>query len=74
MPRHRASGPRQVLAGMWCSTMCARDNGPLRVIPGSHCGDRDLAEGMPFGSRAVLSSVCSIGSGSPPSAGHTRGS
>ena len=23
----------------------------LRVIPGSHCGDRDLVEGMPSGSR-----------------------
>ena len=36
---------------MWWSTTSARDNGPLRAIPGSHCGDRDLVEGMPSGSR-----------------------
>ena len=50
LPRHRASAPRQVLAGMWCSTMSARDNGLSRVIPDSRCGDRDLVEGMPSGS------------------------
>ncbi len=32
----RPEGPWQVLAAMWCVTPFTRDNGPLRVIPGSH--------------------------------------
>jgi ectoine hydroxylase-related dioxygenase (phytanoyl-CoA dioxygenase family) len=30
------AGPWQTLAAMWCITAFTPDNGPLRVIPGSH--------------------------------------
>ncbi len=40
-PGHSTSGPWQVLAAMWCVTAFTRDNGPLRVIPGSHRANRD---------------------------------
>ncbi len=32
----RTEGLWQMLAAMWCVTPFTRDNGPLRVIPGSH--------------------------------------
>jgi hypothetical protein len=32
----RTEGPWQTLSAMWCVTPFTRDNGPLRVIPGSH--------------------------------------
>lgn len=32
----RTDGPWQTLSAMWCITAFTRDNGPLRVIPGSH--------------------------------------
>ena len=35
-PGHRTRGPWQVLAAMWCVSAFTADNGPLRVIPGSH--------------------------------------
>ena len=35
-PGHRTDGPWQVLATMWCVSAFTADNGPLRVIPGSH--------------------------------------
>jgi hypothetical protein len=47
-PGHRTSGPWQVLAAMWCITGFARDNGPLRVIPGSHRSARDPVDDMEF--------------------------
>ena len=47
-PGHRTSGPWQVLAAMWCITGFTRDNGPLRVIPGSHRSARDPADDMEF--------------------------
>jgi hypothetical protein len=72
---HRASGPWQVLAGMWCITMFTRDSRPLRVIGCSHRGDRDPVGGMPTGSRVGRFVVGVLDrSGSPPPAGHTGGS
>jgi hypothetical protein len=47
-PGQRTSGPWQVLAGMWCITAFTRDNGSLRVIPGSHQSARDPADDMEF--------------------------
>jgi len=47
-PGHRTSGPWQVLAAMWCITGFTRDNGPLRVIPGSHRSARDPVDDMEF--------------------------
>jgi ectoine hydroxylase-related dioxygenase (phytanoyl-CoA dioxygenase family) len=32
----RITGPWQILSAMWCISSFTRDNGPLRVIPGSH--------------------------------------
>ena len=45
-PGHRIGGPWQSLAAMWCITAFTRDNGPLRVIPGSHEVARDPSEAM----------------------------
>jgi ectoine hydroxylase-related dioxygenase (phytanoyl-CoA dioxygenase family) len=45
-PGHSTSGPWQVLAAMWCVTAFTRDNGPLRVIPGSHRSARDPVDDM----------------------------
>ena len=45
-PGCRTSGPWQVLAAMWCTTEFTRDNGPLRVIPGSHRPARDPSDDM----------------------------
>ncbi len=47
-PGHRISGPWQVLAAMWCITAFTSDNGPLRVIPGSHRTRRDPVDDMEF--------------------------
>jgi hypothetical protein len=47
-PGHSTSGPWQVLAAMWCITGLTRDNGPLRVIPGSHHAAHDPADDMEF--------------------------
>ncbi len=47
-PGHSISGPWQVLAAMWCITEFTPDNGPLRVIPGSHRTRRDPVEDMEF--------------------------
>jgi ectoine hydroxylase-related dioxygenase (phytanoyl-CoA dioxygenase family) len=33
---------------MWCITGFTRDNGPLRVIPGSHHAAHDPADDMEF--------------------------
>ena len=45
---HRTSGPWQVLAAMWCITGFTRDDGPLRIIPGSHRSARDPVDDMEF--------------------------
>jgi Phytanoyl-CoA dioxygenase (PhyH) len=45
-PGHSTAGPWQVLAAMWCITAFTCDNGPIRVIPGSHHVNRDPAEDM----------------------------
>ena len=34
--QRRTDGPWQTLSAMWCITAFTLDNGPLRVIPGSH--------------------------------------
>ncbi len=34
--QHRTDRPWQTLSAMWCITAFTPDNGPLRVIPGSH--------------------------------------
>jgi ectoine hydroxylase-related dioxygenase (phytanoyl-CoA dioxygenase family) len=34
--QRRTDGPWQTLSAMWCITAFTPDNGPLRVIPGSH--------------------------------------
>jgi len=47
-PGHSISGPWQVLAAMWCITAFTPDNGPLRVIPGSHRSKHDPVEDMEF--------------------------
>jgi ectoine hydroxylase-related dioxygenase (phytanoyl-CoA dioxygenase family) len=47
-PGHSTSGPWQVLAAMWCITGFTCDNGPLRVIPGSHHSAHDPADDMEF--------------------------
>jgi hypothetical protein len=46
-PGQHISGPWQVLAAMWCISAFTSDNGPLRVIPGSHRSDRDPADDLP---------------------------
>jgi hypothetical protein len=72
-PGHRASGPWQVLAGMWCITVCTRGQlsvaGDWRDAPRRPGPGRGNAVRIPGG--AMWSPVCSIGSGSPPPAGHT---
>jgi Phytanoyl-CoA dioxygenase (PhyH) len=48
---HRSfSGPGQTLSAMWCVSRFTRDNGPLRVIPGSHRVDERPYEVLAFGS------------------------
>jgi ectoine hydroxylase-related dioxygenase (phytanoyl-CoA dioxygenase family) len=39
---------KQVLAAMWCISAFTRDNGPLRVIPGSHRSAHDPSDDMEF--------------------------
>jgi Phytanoyl-CoA dioxygenase (PhyH) len=34
--KRRTNGPWQTRSAMWCITAFTKDNGPLRVIPGSH--------------------------------------
>jgi Phytanoyl-CoA dioxygenase (PhyH) len=45
-PEQRTAGPWQVLAGTWCISEFTHDNGPLRVVPGSHRSPRDLSDDM----------------------------
>jgi hypothetical protein len=48
-PGHRTRGPWRSLAAMWCISAFTPDNGPLRVIPGSHRVDRNPADALPLG-------------------------
>lgn len=48
-PGHRTHGPWRSLSAMWCISAFTPDNGPLRVIPGSHRVDRNPAEALPLG-------------------------
>ena len=46
----RPGGPWQTLSAMWCITAFTRDNGPLRVIPGSHRVKEPPIDLLAFGS------------------------
>ena len=48
-PGHRTRGPWRSLSAMWCISAFTPDNGPLRVIPGSHRVDRNPADVLPLG-------------------------
>ena len=48
-PGHRTHGPWRSLAALWCISAFTPDNGPLRVIPGSHRVDRNPADALPRG-------------------------
>jgi Phytanoyl-CoA dioxygenase (PhyH) len=46
----RIAGPWQTLSAMWCITAFTPDNGPLRVIPGSHRVREPPIDMLAFGS------------------------
>jgi ectoine hydroxylase-related dioxygenase (phytanoyl-CoA dioxygenase family) len=46
----RIAGPWQTLSAMWCITAFTPDNGPLRVIPGSHRIKEPPTDVLAFGS------------------------
>jgi ectoine hydroxylase-related dioxygenase (phytanoyl-CoA dioxygenase family) len=46
----RIAGPWQTLSAMWCITAFTPDNGPLRVIPGSHRVRKPPIDVLAFGS------------------------
>jgi ectoine hydroxylase-related dioxygenase (phytanoyl-CoA dioxygenase family) len=46
----RIAGPWQTLSAMWCITAFTQDNGPLRVIPGSHRVREPPIDVLAFGS------------------------
>jgi hypothetical protein len=46
----RTDGPWQMLSAMWCITAFTPDNGPLRVIPGSHRVSQPPIDMLAFGS------------------------
>lgn len=48
-PGHRTHGPWRSLSAMWCISAFTPDNGPLRVIPGSHRVDQNPADALPLG-------------------------
>jgi ectoine hydroxylase-related dioxygenase (phytanoyl-CoA dioxygenase family) len=48
-PGHHTRGPWRSLSAMWCISAFTPDNGPLRVIPGSHRVDRNPADDLPRG-------------------------
>ena len=48
-PGHRTHGPWRSLSAMWCISAFAHDNGPLRVIPGSHRVDRNPVDSLALG-------------------------
>ena len=48
--QRRIRGPWQTLSAMWCITAFTPDNGPLRVIPGSHRVSQPPIDMLAFGS------------------------
>jgi ectoine hydroxylase-related dioxygenase (phytanoyl-CoA dioxygenase family) len=48
-PGQLTHGPWRSLSAMWCLSAFTLDNGPLRVIPGSHRVDRNPVDALPFG-------------------------
>lgn len=46
----RIAGPWQTLSAMWCITAFTPDNGPLRIIPGSHRVRKPPTDVLAFGS------------------------
>ena len=48
-PGHRTHGPWRSLSAMWCISAFTPENGPLRVIPGSHRVDRNPVDALPLG-------------------------
>jgi hypothetical protein len=48
-PGHHTHGLWQSLSAMWCISAFTTDNGPLRVIPGSHRVDQNPADALPLG-------------------------
>jgi len=49
-PGHRTHGPWRSLSAMWCISAFTLENGPLRVIPGSHRVDRSPVDDLAYGS------------------------
>jgi phytanoyl-CoA dioxygenase PhyH len=48
--QRRTEGPWQTLSAMWCITAFTSENGPLRVIPGSHRVSEPPIDMLAFGS------------------------
>jgi ectoine hydroxylase-related dioxygenase (phytanoyl-CoA dioxygenase family) len=48
-PGQRTHGPWRSLAAMWCISAFTKENGPLRVIPGSHRVDQNPVDALPLG-------------------------
>jgi ectoine hydroxylase-related dioxygenase (phytanoyl-CoA dioxygenase family) len=48
-PGQRTHGPWRSLSAMWCISAFTPENGPLRVIPGSHRVARNPADALPPG-------------------------
>jgi len=48
-PGHQTCGPWRSVSAMWCISAFTTDNGPLRVIPGSHRVERNPADDLPLG-------------------------
>ena len=48
-PGHQTHGPWRSLSAMWCISAFTPDNGPLRLIPGSHRVDRNPVDALPLG-------------------------
>ena len=46
---HRTDGTWQSLSAMWCISAFTRDNGPLRIIPGSHLVTGSPVDALPLG-------------------------
>ena len=46
---HRTDGSWQSLSAMWCISPFTRDNGPLRIIPGSHLVSGSPVDALPLG-------------------------
>ena len=49
-PGHRTHGPWRSLSAMWCISAFTAENGPLRVIPGSHRVARSPVDDLAYGS------------------------